>query len=95
MILLHGQVNRSSHHIAGFLMHVCAVFKMCGRGIVLHGSIASTIAGMTVSEGVIRSLDPTFDLAKNSIPYFLRYGEQSIAARFSSRFELMLNSVLA
>lgn len=48
------------------------LYKMCDRGIVLQGCVAATIAGMTVSEGVIRSLDPEFDMARESVPYFLK-----------------------
>ena len=43
------------------------------------------------TEGVIRSLDPEFDMAASAVPYFLRYGEQTIATRFSGRFRAMLS----
>ena len=39
----------------------------------MHGEVAASLMTMSVAEGVIRSLDPEFDIAKRSLPYFVRY----------------------
>ena len=37
------------------------------------GDVALTITTMSVSEGLIRQLDPSFDCVKTGLPYFVRY----------------------
>jgi aarF domain-containing kinase len=39
----------------------------------LRGDIAVTIMTMALSEGLIRQLDPDFDVVRNSLPYFVRF----------------------
>jgi len=41
--------------------------------ISLRGDIASTLMSMSVSEGLIVSLDPDFDVVKRSLPYLIRF----------------------
>lgn len=54
------------------------LFSMQRHGMLLKGDVASTLFTITVSEGLIRQLDPTFDVAQRAIPYigqFLLRGE--------------------
>ena len=41
--------------------------------INLRGDVALTIITMSISEGLIRQLDPDFDCVTASLPYFVRY----------------------
>jgi hypothetical protein len=39
----------------------------------LRGDVALTIITMSISEGLIRQLNPKFDCVRNALPYFVRY----------------------
>jgi predicted unusual protein kinase regulating ubiquinone biosynthesis (AarF/ABC1/UbiB family) len=41
--------------------------------VSLRSDVAMTIVTMSVSEGLIRSLDPDFDVVNKAIPYFVRF----------------------
>ena len=43
------------------------------KKILITGDIASTIFTITVSEGLVRQLDPNFDLAKHAVEYLMQY----------------------
>jgi predicted unusual protein kinase regulating ubiquinone biosynthesis (AarF/ABC1/UbiB family) len=43
------------------------------HNVSLRGDVAMTIVTMSISEGLIRQLDPTFDIVRNAIPYFVRF----------------------
>mmetsp|Transcript_10936 Transcript_10936/g.30610 ORF Transcript_10936/g.30610 Transcript_10936/m.30610 type:complete len:535 (-) Transcript_10936:119-1723(-) len=43
------------------------------RRLQLRGDVAVTLMTMAISESLIRSLDPDFDLVKEALPYFVRY----------------------
>jgi len=49
-------------------------FSLNRHGVCLRGDVASSIMTMSVMEGLIRSLDPEFDMVKESLPYFVKYG---------------------
>lgn len=49
------------------------MFAMQRHGICLRGDVANSLMTMSISEGLIRSLDPTFDMVGRSVPYFVRY----------------------
>ena len=49
-------------------------FTFQEHGLQLRGDVASSIMTLSLSEGLIRSLDPSFDIVKSSLPYFGRYG---------------------
>lgn len=43
------------------------------NNVTLRGDVANNIVTMSVSEGLIRRLDPDFDVVGSSLPYFVRY----------------------
>jgi len=49
------------------------MFNLSNHDIRLRSDIAASIQSMSISEGLIRMLDPEFDVAKRSLPYFLKY----------------------
>jgi len=50
------------------------MFNLSKHNINLRSDIAASIQSMSISEGLIRMLDPDYDVCKSSIPYFIRYG---------------------
>lgn len=49
------------------------MFSMQKHRMLLKGDVASTLFTISISEGLIRQLDPTFDVAKSAIPYIVNY----------------------
>jgi len=49
------------------------MFSMQKHGMLMKGDVASTLFTISISEGLIRQLDPTFDVATNAIPYIVRH----------------------
>lgn len=43
------------------------------HAIMLRGDVSASLMTISISEGLILSLDPTFDLVKSTLPYFIRY----------------------
>ena len=41
--------------------------------MLLKGDVASTLFTISISEGLVRQLDPSFDVAKQALPYITRY----------------------
>merc|ERR1711871_1443652 len=54
--------------VMGAVMHSCFAYN-----IVLRGDVANSMMALGVSEGLVRSLDPEFDVVKSSLPYFVKY----------------------
>jgi len=51
-----------------------SIFKtMNTHDFRFNGECASALMCMSLAEGVIRSLDPEFDVARRAVPYFMRY----------------------
>jgi aarF domain-containing kinase len=50
------------------------MFNLSNNNVHLRSDIAASIQSMSVSEGLIRMLDPEYDVCKASIPYFVKYG---------------------
>eukprot|EP00471_Norrisiella_sphaerica_P002383 CAMPEP_0184479850 /NCGR_PEP_ID=MMETSP0113_2-20130426/1409_1 /TAXON_ID=91329 /ORGANISM="Norrisiella sphaerica, Strain BC52" /LENGTH=592 /DNA_ID=CAMNT_0026858011 /DNA_START=638 /DNA_END=2416 /DNA_ORIENTATION=+ len=49
--------------------------------ITLKGDVSSSLMTISISEGLVLSLDPTFDLVGRTLPYFVRYaGWETLAA---------------
>jgi len=48
--------------------------------IRLRGDVAMTIVTMSISEGLIRQLDPDFDVVRRAIPYFIQFRSWKSAA---------------
>jgi len=49
------------------------LFNVQRNGVCLRSDIASSIQSMSICEGLIRMLDPKYDVCKNALPYFVRY----------------------
>lgn len=49
------------------------MFSMQKHEMLLKGDVASTLFTISISEGLIRQLDPTFDVAVNALPYIVRH----------------------
>lgn len=43
------------------------------HGMLLKGDVASTLFTISISEGLVRQLDPTFDVAEQALPYITKY----------------------
>jgi aarF domain-containing kinase len=50
------------------------LFSLNRHKLVLRGDVASALLTLSISEGLILSLDPDFDVVTKSLPYFVRYG---------------------
>lgn len=50
------------------------------HGVRLRSDVAMTIVTMSIAEGLIRQLDPNFDLVRNSLPYFVRFRSWSTSS---------------
>ena len=42
---------------------------------MLKGDVTMAITAVSVIEGLIRQLDPNFDIVNNATPYFFRYSD--------------------
>lgn len=49
------------------------MFTMQRYGMLLKGDVASTLFTISISEGLIRQLDPSYDVAKGALPYIVRH----------------------
>jgi len=49
------------------------MFSMQKHNMLLKGDVASTLFTISISEGLIRQLDPKFDVATSAIPYIIRH----------------------
>jgi predicted unusual protein kinase regulating ubiquinone biosynthesis (AarF/ABC1/UbiB family) len=50
------------------------LFKLHNYDVQLRGDVASSIMSIAVSEGLIRQLDPNFDMNLRALPYLAKYG---------------------
>jgi len=60
------------------------MFSLQTHGVCLRGDVANSLMTMSLTEGLIRSLDPEFDMVRSSYPYFLRYRGSDITSTFRS-----------
>jgi predicted unusual protein kinase regulating ubiquinone biosynthesis (AarF/ABC1/UbiB family) len=58
------------------------MFSLQTHGVCLRGDVANSLMTMSLTEGLIRSLDPEFDMVKSSYPYFLRYRGSDMTSTF-------------
>ena len=49
------------------------LFTIQRHRLHLRGDIASTIVTMSLVEGLVKQLDPDFDVVNSALPYFLKY----------------------
>lgn len=54
------------------------MFTMQKHCMLLKGDVASTLFTISISEGLIRQLDPTFDVARGALPYIVRHSPQAM-----------------
>ena len=50
------------------------LFKLHPHGVVLRPNVAVSLMSIAISEGLIRQLDPSFDLNQHALPYLTKYG---------------------
>merc|ERR1719350_119698 len=50
------------------------MFNLSENHVHLRSDIAASIQSMSIAEGLMRMLDPEYDVCKNAIPYFCKYG---------------------
>lgn len=55
------------------------MFSMQKHRMLLKGDVASTLFTISISEGLIRQLDPTFDVATGALPYIVRHMPLALA----------------
>ena len=48
--------------------------------MLLKGDVASTLFTISISEGLVRQLDPSFDVAKQALPYITKYMGSAFAS---------------
>ena len=53
------------------------MFSMQRYGIALRGDVASTLLTISISEGLIRQLDPSFDMCRGAMRYFIKYNDSA------------------
>lgn len=56
------------------------MFSMQKQGMLLKGDVASTLFTISISEGLIRQLDPSFDVATHALPYIAQFMGFSVLA---------------
>jgi len=54
------------------------------KDVFTLGDVANSLMTMSLTEGLIRSLDPEFDMVTESYPYFMRYRGADITSAFRS-----------
>eukprot|EP00931_Biecheleriopsis_adriatica_P103981 TRINITY_DN78749_c0_g1_i1.p1 TRINITY_DN78749_c0_g1~~TRINITY_DN78749_c0_g1_i1.p1 ORF type:complete len:599 (+),score=119.63 TRINITY_DN78749_c0_g1_i1:48-1799(+) len=57
------------------------MFTMQRHGMLLKGDVASTLFTISISEGLVRQLDPTLDVATGALPYITKYMGIAMATR--------------
>merc|ERR1712045_378892 len=62
-----GTVIRVSD-LFGEILHCCQ-----NHGVVFRADIATTLLSMNISDGLLRSLNPDFDICSNALPYVMKY----------------------
>ncbi|KAJ1480784.1 hypothetical protein T484DRAFT_1809431 [Baffinella frigidus] len=57
------------------------LFKVQRQKLHLRGDVASTIVSMSLVEGMVKQLDPDFDVVGSALPYFKMYAPHSGLAK--------------
>lgn len=60
------------------------MFGLNHHNMMMNGSIASTLLTISISEGLIRSLDPSFDMVTRSVPYLLQFSNSQLLKKVST-----------
>ena len=53
------------------------LFQMQRHGLALRGDVASTLLTISISEGLIRQLDPEFDMCRGAMKYFITFNDSA------------------
>jgi hypothetical protein len=51
---------------------------MKDHGIALQGDVGMAFCSVAIVEGLIRSLDPDFDVVMQAMPYFVRFRDSDL-----------------
>ena len=62
--------------------------------IFLRGDVASTLITISIAEGLIRQLDPTFDIITRAVPYLAIYHTDALLAVGEKQTEVAKESAL-
>jgi|TARA_B110000208_G_scaffold181680_1_gene232671 predicted unusual protein kinase regulating ubiquinone biosynthesis (AarF/ABC1/UbiB family) len=54
------------------------MFGLNTHNMLMNGAIASTLLTISITEGLIRSLDPSFDMITKSWPYLVTYSNSDL-----------------
>ena len=54
------------------------MFGLQKHSMLMNGAIASTLLTISITEGLIRSLDPSFDMITKSWPYLVTYSNSDL-----------------
>ena len=57
------------------------LFKIQKHQLHLRGDVASTIVTMSLVEGLVKQLDPDFDIVGSAMPYFKRFCPEAVKIR--------------
>merc|ERR1712187_452246 len=49
------------------------LFEMSRQGLCLRGDVAGQMVSFSITEGLVRQLDPPFDMVKHAKPYLRKY----------------------
>eukprot|EP00945_MAST-04E_sp_MAST-4E-sp1_P003107 g3107.t1 len=60
------------------------LFSMQKYGVALRGDVASTLLTISISEGLIRQLDPEFDMCRGAMKYFVTFNDSAYSVIPSS-----------
>ncbi len=55
------------------VLHVLSAYRSTAYAPQLRGDVAASLTTISASEGLIKSLDPDFDMLRGALPYFIRY----------------------
>jgi aarF domain-containing kinase len=57
------------------------LFRLRQNGVALPGDVALSLVSIAISEGLIRQLDPAFDLNHRALPFLAKYGAGFASSR--------------
>eukprot|EP00497_Spongosphaera_streptacantha_P005934 TRINITY_DN903_c0_g1_i1.p1 TRINITY_DN903_c0_g1~~TRINITY_DN903_c0_g1_i1.p1 ORF type:complete len:232 (+),score=33.18 TRINITY_DN903_c0_g1_i1:69-764(+) len=75
-----GTVLRVSD-LFGEILHTCQ-----DHGVIFRADIATTLLSMNISDGLLRSLNPNFDICSKAMPYVMKYSISDASKTAASTF---------
>ena len=64
-------VQAATVNMGAMMGHMLMVLHK--HNVSLRGDVAMTIMTMSIAEGLVRQLDPDFDVVRRAIPYFVQF----------------------